>query len=71
MRRAIEAVIDEDGHVRFLEPIELQTTQRVLVILEESTSPASEVSLLSEHALAADWERPEEEAAWTHLQDGG
>lgn len=68
MRRAIEAVIDEDGHVRFLEPIELQATQRVLVILDESTSPSSEVSLLSEHALAADWERPEEEAAWSHLQ---
>ena len=26
------------------------------------------ISLLSEAALAEDWDRPEEEAAWSHLQ---
>lgn len=66
MKRAIEAVIDESGKVRFLEPVELEAEQRVLVILETPTVP--EVSLLSESALATDWQRPEEEAAWSHLQ---
>lgn len=68
MRRAIEAVIDEHGQVRLLEPVDLQKSQRVLVILEEPSSPSSDVTLLSEDALAEDWERPEEEAAWSHLQ---
>ena len=27
-----------------------------------------EVALLAEAALAADWNRPEEDAAWSHLQ---
>ena len=30
----------------------------------------SETALLSEAALAEDWNRPEEEAAWSHLQRG-
>ncbi|MCI0486973.1 MAG: type II toxin-antitoxin system PemK/MazF family toxin [Blastocatellia bacterium] len=29
---------------------------------------ASETALLSEHALAEDWMRPEEDEAWSHLQ---
>lgn len=29
-----------------------------------------EVTLLSEAALAVDWSRPEEDAAWEHLQTG-
>ena len=28
----------------------------------------NETALLSEAALAADWNRPEEDAAWSHLQ---
>jgi len=28
----------------------------------------SETALLSEAALAEDWDRPEEEVAWSHLQ---
>jgi hypothetical protein len=35
---------------------------------EEDTEPISETALLSESALAADWDRPEEVAAWAHLQ---
>lgn len=68
MKRAIEAVIDEEGHVHFLEPVALQAEQRVLVIVDDTRTPAPEVALLSEAALAADWQRPEEEAAWSHLQ---
>ena len=70
MIRTVEAVIDEKGHVRLLEPIQLSSTHRALVtILEDApASSANETALLSEPALAEDWNRPEEEAAWSHLQ---
>lgn len=35
---------------------------------EQSISVFSETALLSERALAEDWNRPEEDAAWSHLQ---
>jgi len=70
MMRTIEAVIDEQGQVRLLEPVELQTPRRALVtILEDEASElVHETALLSEPSLAEDWNRPEEDAAWSHLQ---
>ncbi|MDQ1249174.1 MAG: hypothetical protein QG597_3548 [Actinomycetota bacterium] len=70
MHRTLEAIVDEDGNIRLLETVPLPTGRRVLVtILEEETiSPVDEVTLLSEAALAEDWSRPEEDAAWSHLQ---
>jgi hypothetical protein len=69
--RTIEAVIDEQGGVHLLEPIQLGHTRRALVtILEESPmAGVSESALLSEAALAQDWSRPEEDEAWSHLQE--
>jgi hypothetical protein len=66
----VEAVIDERGKVRLLTPIHLPQARRALVtILEEEPAVCSlETALLSEAALASDWERPEEDAAWSHLQ---
>jgi hypothetical protein len=70
MLRTLEAVIDEQGNVRLLEPIALPSPRRALVtILEEATAiHVSETALLSESALAEDWNRPEEEAVWSYLQ---
>ena len=70
MLQTIEAVIDEQGNVRLLEPIHLPTARRALVtILEyEPLVDLPETALLSESALAEDWNRPEEDAAWSHLQ---
>lgn len=70
MFQTIEAVIDEQGNVRLLEPIQLPTARRALVtILEyEPLDNILETALLSESALAEDWNRPEEDAAWSHLQ---
>lgn len=72
MIKTVEAVIDEQGHVRLLEPVELARSRRALVtILEEEPGPdPHEIARLSETALAQDWNRPEEEAAWSHLQQG-
>ena len=67
MIRTVEAIIDEKGRVRLLEPFHPSTTRRALVtILEED--PVAETALLSEAVLSEDWERPEEDAAWAHLQ---
>ena len=71
MIRTIEAIIDETGQVRLLEPVQLPSSRRALVtILEEEPHPAiSDTALLSEAALAEDWNRPEEDEAWAHLQE--
>jgi hypothetical protein len=68
--QTIEAVIDEQGKVRLLKPVHLSAARRALVtILEEEPSiNVPETALLSEPALARDWNRPEEDAAWSHLQ---
>jgi hypothetical protein len=70
MHRTLEAIVDEHGTIRLLETIHLPAGRRVLVTIleEERLIPVDEVTLLSEAALAEDWERPEEEAAWSHLQ---
>ena len=70
MLRTVEAVIDAQGHVQVLEPISLTGARRALVTIleEEPGTSMHEAALLSEAALAADWNRPEEDAAWSHLQ---
>ena len=70
MLRTVEAVIDAQGHVQVLEPISLPGARRALVtILEEEPGTSIHgTALLSEAALAEDWNRPEEDAAWSHLQ---
>jgi hypothetical protein len=70
MIRTLEATIDEKGMVRLLEAVELPTARRALVTIldEEPRPPVDELALLSETALAEDWSRPEEDAAWSHLQ---
>ena len=68
MLRTVEAVIDEQGSVRLLEPVHLPAERRAFVIILEPASDVPETALLSEPALAKDWNRPEEDAAWSHLQ---
>ena len=69
MLRTIEAMIDEDGNVRLLEAVRLPAGRRALVtILDEAGAVADEAALLSERALAVDWNRPDEDVAWAHLQ---
>jgi hypothetical protein len=70
MIHTFEAVVDEHGKVRLLEPVRLHEARRALVtILEDAPGvTASDAALLSEAALAQDWNRPEEDEAWSHLQ---
>ena len=67
MLQALEATIEASGAVHLLEPIHLAHSCRAIVtILEEPEIP--ETALLSQQMLAQDWESPEEDAAWSHLQ---
>ena len=70
MHRTLEAIVDEHGTIRLLETVPLPTGRRVLVTIldEEQRFPIDDVPLLSEAALAEDWNRPEEDAAWSYLQ---
>ncbi len=68
MIRTVEATVDERGIVRLLEDVHLTTTHRALVTILEEPAFTCETALLSEAALAEDWNRPEEDAAWSHLQ---
>ena len=70
MLQTYEAVIDEQGNVRLLESIHLSAARRALVVILEDEPRASvpETALLSELALAEDWNRLEEDEAWSHLQ---
>jgi hypothetical protein len=70
MIRTVEAVVDQQGNVQLLEAVQVSVPRRALVtILDEGPAPlADETALLSEAALAEDWNRPEEDVAWSHLQ---
>ena len=70
MIQTVEAIIEPDGKVQLLEDVKLTESRRALVTILED-EPASTVpvtALLSEEALAEDWNRPEEDEAWSHLQ---
>lgn len=68
MLQAIEAVTDQNGMLRLLEPIQLPKRRRVIItILDEEADDLVNLALASEAVLAKDWERPEEDEAWSHL----
>lgn len=69
MHRTVEAIVEADGSVRLLEPAQVSAASRALLTIldEPAEEPANSTALLSEAALA-DWNRPEEDLAWSHLQ---
>lgn len=69
MLKAIEGVIDQNGKLRLLEDVELPKSRRVVITIlnDEPDEALLQTALLSEPALARDWERPEEDEAWSHL----
>lgn len=69
MMIAVEATIDETGNVKILQPVSIPNARRALVIiLDEPAAAIPETALFSEAALAEDWLRPEEDEAWSYLQ---
>ncbi|HEY5048729.1 MAG TPA: hypothetical protein VII49_11995 [Rhizomicrobium sp.] len=68
MLHTIEVEIDSKGHIRPLEPAERIPAGRALLTL---LALADDEALdLAERSLGEDWSRPEEDAAWAHLQPG-
>ena len=70
MIRKIEAVVDEQGTVRLKETVRLVAPRRAVVTIfdDDQATKVDESTLLSEPALGRDWNRPEEDAAWSYLQ---
>ncbi len=69
MIQTVEAIVDANGQVRLLGAVTLDAPRRALVtILEEPAADPGEPALLAEPALAEDWSRSEEDAAWSYLQ---
>lgn len=68
MIQTVEATIDERGNVQLREPVLLAKPSRALVTIFDGEVGSNEPALLTQLALAADWNRPEEAAAWAHLQ---
>jgi hypothetical protein len=67
MLKSIEATIDVTGEVHLREPVQVEHPCRAIVtILDDPVIP--ETALLSEEILAWDWQKPEEDEAWSHLQ---
>lgn len=68
--RTIEATIDEEGIVHLAEPVNVPTLRRALVTILDEDPPVhpNETAFLTQEALAEDWNRPEEDAAWVQLQ---
>jgi hypothetical protein len=71
MIMTVEAMIDEEGQVQLLEPLRPDSARRALVTIldEQPAARTPDTALLSEPALAEDWNRPEEDQAWSHLQE--
>jgi hypothetical protein len=69
MIQTVEAVVDDAGRVRLLGEVHGTGLRRALVTaLDEPAVVPGGAALLAEPALAADWLRSEEDAAWSHLQ---
>ena len=68
MIRTVEATIDERGTVLLQETVTLTGLRRAFVTILEDEPHPNATAVLSEAALAEDWNRPEEDAAWSHLQ---
>lgn len=73
MLQTYEAVLQPNGSLQFLDlpASSTLTPRRVLVTFTDEASAldtALSGAALSESALAQDWLRQEEDAAWAHLQ---
>ncbi len=64
-----EAVVESDGRIRLNNPLHLEKGLRVLVAIPQTDLDTAVSGIaLSEPALSVDWNKPEEDDAWVHLQ---
>ncbi|MBN1899808.1 hypothetical protein JW926_00615 [Candidatus Sumerlaeota bacterium] len=67
MLKSIKAIVETNGEVHLQEPVSLPHACKAIVTIVDEYE-ISETALLSEKSLAKDWNRPEEDEAWSHLQ---
>ena len=69
MLQSVKGIIDKNGKLRVLEDVKLPKSRRVIITIldEEPMEEEYNLALVSEVALARDWDRPEEDEAWSHL----
>jgi hypothetical protein len=69
MFQTVEAIIQKDGKLCLVESISLPAARRALVPIpdDEPEPGAIELAMMSEPALSAEWDTPEEDLAWSHL----
>jgi hypothetical protein len=69
MLQTIEGATDWNGRLRFPELVKFPKHRRVIVTILNEAPPddIANGALLSEATLAQDWDRPEEDEAWSHL----
>jgi hypothetical protein len=60
--------IDENGNVKLLGHFPHSSKRRAFVTILDAGEELSETALLSEPALAEDWNHPQEDIAWSPLQ---
>ncbi len=69
MHRTVEAIVEADGTVRLLEPVQGNGPRRALVtFLDEMPEELPDTGVLASEGALADWARPEEDEAWSHFQ---
>lgn len=66
--RSIEVTVEKDGTVRLPKKMKLTARRRAILTIFDEPLLTAETALLSEVALAQDWDRPEEDKAWAYLQ---
>jgi hypothetical protein len=69
MLQTFRGIIDQNGKLRLLESVPLPRSRQVIITIldDEPTDELINLALLSEPALAREWEQPEEDEAWSHL----
>ena len=67
MMKSVEARVEPNGEVHLVEPLHLVHPCRAIVTILDD-GPIPETALLSEEALAKDWQQPDEDAAWARFQ---
>ena len=69
MLQTIEAIVDEQGAIHLAKPVgNTKRVRAILTIYDALPYDSGDTALMSESSLAVDWDREEEDVAWSYLQ---